>query len=90
MHRSRGELNGVGACVEVQRTRTDRLPLARCLGNIDITITEVARQVGYSSASTLSVAFARHVGMPPIQYAREQRNAQPRTTEDASSSVDRR
>ncbi|WP_428375229.1 AraC family transcriptional regulator [Lichenicoccus sp.] len=34
---------------------------------------QVAEQVGYSSASTFSVAFARHVGMPPILYARGQR-----------------
>jgi len=35
-------------------------------------VAKVAERVGYSSASTFSVAFARHVGMPPIQYAREQ------------------
>lgn len=34
-------------------------------------VTSVAARVGYSSASTFSVAFARHVGMPPTQYARE-------------------
>jgi len=33
---------------------------------------EIAERVGYSSASTFSVAFSRHVGMPPSQYAREQ------------------
>ncbi len=32
-------------------------------------ITAVAKRVGYSSASTFSVAFARHVGIPPGQYA---------------------
>ena len=31
-------------------------------------IADVARQVGYSSPSTFSVAFARHVGAPPGQY----------------------
>ena len=36
-------------------------------------VAQVAEQVGYSSASTFSTAFARHVGMPPILYAREQR-----------------
>ncbi|HEX2524891.1 MAG TPA: AraC family transcriptional regulator [Geminicoccus sp.] len=35
-------------------------------------IAEVADRVGYSSASTFSVAFARHVGLPPTAYAREQ------------------
>ncbi len=33
-------------------------------------ITAVAGRVGYSSASAFSVAFARHVGMPPARYAR--------------------
>ncbi len=34
-------------------------------------IAEIAQRVGYSSASTFSVAFTRHVGRPPTQYARE-------------------
>ncbi|HEX7815441.1 AraC family transcriptional regulator [Dyella sp.] len=38
-------------------------------------IAEVAERVGYSSASTFSVAFARHAGMPPTRYAREQEEA---------------
>lgn len=33
-------------------------------------IAEVARQIGYGSASAFSVAFTRHVGMPPGRYAR--------------------
>jgi AraC-like DNA-binding protein len=33
-------------------------------------IAEAARQVGYSSASTFSVAFTRHAGMPPSSYTR--------------------
>jgi AraC-like DNA-binding protein len=36
-------------------------------------VAQVAERVGYSSASTFSVAFARHVGMPPVLYARAQR-----------------
>jgi AraC-like DNA-binding protein len=35
-------------------------------------VAEVAERVGYSSASTFSVAFTRHVGLPPARYAREQ------------------
>lgn len=35
-------------------------------------VAEVAQRVGYSSASTFSVAFTRHVGLPPARYAREQ------------------
>jgi AraC-like DNA-binding protein len=33
-------------------------------------IGEVAQRVGYSSASTFSTAFSRHVGQPPGRYAR--------------------
>jgi AraC-like DNA-binding protein len=33
-------------------------------------VAQVAERVGYSSASTFSVAFTRHVGMPPARYAR--------------------
>ena len=36
-----------------------------------VSVAQVAERVGYSSASTFSTAFARHVGMPPILYARE-------------------
>lgn len=35
-------------------------------------IAEAAERVGYSSASTFSVAFARHIGVPPARYVREQ------------------
>ena len=39
-------------------------------------IAEVAERVGYSSASTFSVAFTRHVGLPPTRYAQEQLESQ--------------
>jgi AraC-like DNA-binding protein len=35
-------------------------------------VAEIARRVGYGSGSAFSVAFTRHVGMPPSIYAREQ------------------
>ncbi|MBN8945243.1 MAG: AraC family transcriptional regulator [Rhizobiales bacterium] len=35
-----------------------------------IALDEVARRVGYGSASTFSTAFSRHVGQPPGQYSR--------------------
>lgn len=38
-------------------------------------IAEIAERVGYGSASAFSVAFTRHVGRPPTQYAREQAGA---------------
>lgn len=38
----------------------------------DSGIEEVARHVGYGSASTFSTAFSRHVGQPPGRFARQQ------------------
>lgn len=38
-------------------------------------VAEVAERVGYGSASTFSVAFTRHVGLPPSAYARKERMA---------------
>lgn len=37
----------------------------------NIGLAEVAERVGYSSASTFSTAFSRHVGQPPSRFARE-------------------
>ncbi len=54
-----------------------RMALAKnLLRRHDRGIAEVAERVGYSSASTFSVAFTRHVGLPPARYAREQAAAQ--------------
>lgn len=36
----------------------------------ELGVSEVAERVGYSSQSTFSTAFARHVGQPPSRYAR--------------------
>jgi AraC-like DNA-binding protein len=48
-----------------------RMAIARdLLRHHDLGITEVAERVGYSSASTFSTAFSRHVGQPPRRYAR--------------------
>ncbi|KVL52707.1 AraC family transcriptional regulator [Burkholderia territorii] len=53
---------------------TWRMALAKhLLRRNDARIAEIAGRVGYSSASTFSVAFARHVGRPPAQYARDER-----------------
>jgi AraC-like DNA-binding protein len=41
----------------------------------DIALDEVARRVGYGSASTFSTAFSRHVGQPPGRYARNMEKA---------------
>ena len=50
-----------------------RMALAKDLLRRDAgRMAEIAERVGYSSASTFSVAFTRHVGQPPTQYAREQ------------------
>jgi AraC-like DNA-binding protein len=42
----------------------------RLLRDNDLEITQIAERVGYSSASTFSVAFARHVGTSPARYGR--------------------
>jgi AraC-like DNA-binding protein len=48
-----------------------RMALAKdLLRRNEFGVAAVAERVGYSSASTFSVAFARHVGQPPTQYAR--------------------
>jgi len=39
-------------------------------------VAEVAGRVGYSSASAFSVAFTRHVGLPPTRYVREEMESQ--------------
>jgi AraC-like DNA-binding protein len=53
-----------------------RMALAKdLLRREKVSVAQVAERVGYSSASTFSVAFARSVGTPPILYAREQRKA---------------
>jgi AraC-like DNA-binding protein len=49
-----------------------RMALAKdLLRRSDLALAEVAARVGYSSASTFSTAFSRHVGKPPSHYARE-------------------
>ncbi|WP_448954889.1 AraC family transcriptional regulator [Labrys neptuniae] len=40
----------------------------------DVALDEVARRVGYGSASTFSTAFSRHVGQPPGRYAHSSEN----------------
>ncbi|QRF56231.1 AraC family transcriptional regulator [Variovorax paradoxus] len=48
-----------------------RMALAKnLLGDRELAIAEVAERVGYSSASTFSTAFSRHVGLPPGRFAR--------------------
>ena len=52
---------------------TWRMALAQnLLREGDARIGEVAKRVGYGSASTFSVAFARHVGIPPGRFAGRQ------------------
>ncbi len=48
-----------------------RMALAKNLLRRDeLRVSDVADRVGYSSASTFSVAFSRYVGVPPVRYAR--------------------
>jgi AraC-like DNA-binding protein len=51
-----------------------RMALAKRLLREQASLVEVAQQVGYSSASTFSVAFSRHVGLPPSLFAQRQRS----------------
>jgi AraC-like DNA-binding protein len=53
-----------------------RMAIAKdLLRHQDVALGEIAERVGYSSASTFSTAFSRHVGQPPGRYARELRGA---------------
>jgi AraC-like DNA-binding protein len=45
-----------------------------------ISVGEIARQVGYSSASTFSAAFTRHVGEPPTRWSRKKQTPEPLPT----------
>ncbi|HEY0777712.1 MAG TPA: AraC family transcriptional regulator [Gemmatirosa sp.] len=55
-----------------------RMALAKdLLRRQGVGVAEVAARVGYGSASSFSVAFARHVGAPPTHYARQQATLQP-------------
>ncbi|MBS0455524.1 MAG: AraC family transcriptional regulator [Proteobacteria bacterium] len=48
-----------------------RMALAKkLLRGGELALAEIAERVGYSSASTFSTAFSRHVGQPPARYAR--------------------
>jgi len=47
------------------------------LSRSGVAIAEVAERVGYSSASTFSTAFSRHVGQPPGRFARQHLGAVP-------------
>lgn len=48
-----------------------RMAVARnLLARQDLAIAEVAERVGYSSSSTFSTAFSRHVGVAPGRFAR--------------------
>jgi AraC-like DNA-binding protein len=47
-----------------------RMALAKdLLRRSGVALAEVAELVGYSSASTFSTAFSRHVGQPPGRFA---------------------
>lgn len=48
-----------------------RMTVARnLLRSEGLSVAEVAERVGYGSSSTFSVAFSRHVGLPPSHYAK--------------------
>lgn len=47
-----------------------RMALAKELIREDVAMAEIAQRVGYRSTSAFSVAFNRHVGMPPGAFSR--------------------
>jgi AraC-like DNA-binding protein len=47
-----------------------RMALAKEFLREDMAIADIAERVGYGSTSAFSVAFNRHVGMPPGVYSR--------------------
>jgi AraC-like DNA-binding protein len=47
-----------------------RMALAKDLLRERVAISDVAARVGYSSGSSFSIAFARHVGQSPGRYSR--------------------
>ncbi len=48
-----------------------RMALAKdLLRREEAAVSEVAERVGYASASTFTIAFSRHVGVPPGRYAK--------------------
>lgn len=60
-----------------------RLALAKnLLRKREMSVGEIARQVGYRSASAFSVAFMRSVGVSPARYARETAAALPGMAEE--------
>ncbi|WP_347556898.1 AraC family transcriptional regulator [Robbsia sp. KACC 23696] len=55
-----------------------RMALAKhMLSKAGVGVAEVAEHVGYSSASTFSVAFTRFVGLPPMRFAKQQMTGHP-------------
>lgn len=63
--------NAVGMA-PMEYLQTWRLALAKnLLRKRETSVGEIARQVGYRSASAFSVAFTREVGMSPARYARD-------------------
>src|SRR5690625_1092370 len=54
-----------------------RMALAKnMLRREKVGVAQVAESVGYSCASSFSVAFNRHVGLPPKRYAQKQLESQ--------------
>lgn len=61
-----------------------RMALAKnLLRDKTLGVGDVAERVGYSSASTFSVAFTRHVGVAPTRYAQDEVDATSRRSPEA-------
>lgn len=65
-----------------------RMALAKdLLRKQEASIAEIAKQVGYQSASAFSVAFIRTVGLPPGRYASQSRAPQPPAGDRLTSTI---
>jgi len=69
--------NAVGMA-PMEYLTTWRLALAKnLLRKREVSVGEIARRVGYRSASAFSVAFTREVGVSPVRYARDSPASRP-------------
>jgi LacI family transcriptional regulator len=64
---------GRGLAAEMRRVKVDRARQA--LAGSDVSVPEVARLAGFSSAVRLAIVFREDVGLTPTEYRRQFRLA---------------
>lgn len=86
-----GRFNRVVGVAPMEYLLAWRMAMAKAmLQDPQSSVVEIAERVGYSSASTFSVAFSRYTGLPPRQYAKEAhriRESEANRTESRSARV---